>query len=345
MAVGHLDTLLDYENHTDDHDISVAPGEGNYPISIFIDKQSEVLAFPTPYCGQAKVLARKIHVSYAIECKSELRRKDRRVASHVPNLFFKVKKLQMKQIIDKSNICLRKTKLKKRFTAKELKSSSALDTIIKFDDGYRVFKEIRGTPPYWEKAKRDIFAMIRQLGLPTWFASFSAAETKWEHLLKILGRTVRGKNYTSDDLKNLTWQDKTSLIREDPVTCARHFDYMVHHFIKDVLKSSLSPVGKLVDYFFKVEFQHRGSPHIHMLMWIENAPTLGGNTNEEIGNFVDRYVTCTKVVNDENLQELVERQEHKHSRTCKKKKKNATFCRFHFPQPPMRDTAILDPRR
>ena len=118
---------------------------------------------------------------------------------------------------------------------------------------------------------------------------------------------------------------------------------MVHHFIKDVLKSSLSPVGKLVDYFFKVEFQHRGSPHIHMLMWIENAPTLGGNTNEEIGNFVDRYVTCTKVVNDENLQELVERQEHKHSRTCKKKKKNATFCRFHFPQPPMRDTAILDP--
>ena len=60
MAVGHLDTLLDYENPTDDHAISVAPGEGNYPISIFIVKQSEVLAFPTLYCGQAKVLARKM---------------------------------------------------------------------------------------------------------------------------------------------------------------------------------------------------------------------------------------------------------------------------------------------
>jgi hypothetical protein len=27
--------------------------------------------------------------------------------------------------------------------------------------------------------KKDVFAMIRQLGLPTWFGSFSSADTKW----------------------------------------------------------------------------------------------------------------------------------------------------------------------
>ena len=34
---------------------------------------------------------------------------------------------------------------------------------------------LRGSPPYLEKAKRDLFAMIRQLGSATLFCSFSSA--------------------------------------------------------------------------------------------------------------------------------------------------------------------------
>ena len=41
--------------------------------------------------------------------------------------------------------------------------------------------------------------MIRQLGNPTWFCSFSAAETRWVHLLKILGRLVENKEYSDSD--------------------------------------------------------------------------------------------------------------------------------------------------
>lgn len=33
--------------------------------------------------------------------------------------------------------------------------------------------------------------MIRQLGLPTWFGSFSSADTKWIDLLRILGKLVK----------------------------------------------------------------------------------------------------------------------------------------------------------
>jgi hypothetical protein len=30
------------------------------------------------------------------------------------------------------------------------------------------------------------------------------------------------------------------------------------------------------DYFLRIEFQHRGSPHAHILLWLENSTTLEG---------------------------------------------------------------------
>lgn len=67
--------------------------------------------------------------------------------------------------------------------------------------------------------------MIRQLGPATLFCSFSSAETKWIHLLRILGKLVDNKEYSDTELENLNWEEKSRLIQSDPVTCARHFDF------------------------------------------------------------------------------------------------------------------------
>ena len=101
--------------------------------------------------------------------------------------------------------------------------------------------------------------MIRQLGTPTWFCSFSAAETRWTHLLKTLGRIVEKKEYSDNEIKEMTWEQKSNLIQKDPVTCARNFEHMVQLFICDVLKSSVMPIGEIADYFDRIEFQRRGA--------------------------------------------------------------------------------------
>ena len=46
--------------------------------------------------------------------------------------------------------------------------------------------------------------MICQLGNPTWFCSFSAAETRWTHLLKTLCRILEKKEYSDDEINNMT---------------------------------------------------------------------------------------------------------------------------------------------
>ena len=181
--------------------------------------------------------------------------------------------------------------------------------------------------------------MIRQLGNPTWFCSFSAAETRWIHLIKILGRLIDNKDYTDDEVTQMTWQKKSELIQKDPVTCARNFEHMVQLFIHDFIKSSCQPIGEVVDFFYRVEFQQRGSPHIHGLFWIKNAPEYGRDCDEDIIKFVDSYISCK--ADSDDLSELVNLQRHKHSKTCKKK--GRAICRFNFPLPPMPRTMILEP--
>ena len=153
-----------------------------------MDKDSEYLSFPSIFCGKQRCEnnERKVPVSYSTVAKWELRCQDRRAANSVPNIFYKLKKLQIKQIQDSACISLRKCKTKgKKYTAGELKSEDSLNKLVHLDEGFRVLKNLRGSPPSFEKCKKDLFAMIRQLGNPTWFCSFSAAETKWSHLLKV----------------------------------------------------------------------------------------------------------------------------------------------------------------
>ena len=260
----------------------------------------------------------------------------------VENIFFKTKKLQMKILLGQSQVALRKCQGNgSTITAGQLKQPGAIDNIIHHDQGFKFLRALRGSPPYFEKAKKDIFAMIRQLGPASLFCSLSSAETQWIHLLRILGKLVDKKTYTNNELENLNWEDRCRLIQADPVTCARHFDYQVNQFINNFLLSKTAPLGKIADWFYRVEYQQRGSPHIHMLIWLENAPTFGVDFDCDVVKFIDKIITCEKPTQDSDLLALVNRQVHRHSHTCRKKSKNV--CRFNYPQPPMRSTKILYP--
>lgn len=145
--------------------LSVAPGENNTPLSIFQDRYSEFLAFPAIYCGQSRPdnASRFVPLHYSTICKWELRNIDRRCATCIPNLFYKLTKLQIKQIQDKVMLAIPKCKMKgKKYTAAQFLDSQTAQSIVKLNEGYQVLGTLRGSPPYWERAKTYIFAMINQ---------------------------------------------------------------------------------------------------------------------------------------------------------------------------------------
>ena len=86
--------------------------------------------------------------------------------------------------------------------------------------------------------------------------------------------------------------------------------------------SDIARVGKMVDWFYRVEYEQRGSPHIHMLIWLQNAPVYGVGKDEDVAAYIDSIISCSKPQDDEELLDLVNKQTHRHSHTCRKKSKN-----------------------
>ena len=139
----------------------------------------------------------------------------------------------------------------------------------------------------------------------------------------------------------MNWDEKCRLIQSDPVTCARHFDYQISQFLTSFLYSNAQPLGDMSDWFYRVEYQQRGSPHIHMLIWLKEASVFGVDDDDLVTDFIDQIINCQWPVDKRELQKLVIRQIHSHSYTCRKKSKNE--CRFNYPQPPMSTTEIVYP--
>jgi len=79
--------------------------------------------------------------------------------------------------------------------------------------------------------------------------------------------------------------------------------------------------GHLLDFFFVIEFQSRGSQHDHGLLWVTNAPIYGLDSNNAIENFVDKYTSCD---NNKLTPNLCEAKTHCHKKTCRKQ--NQVIC-------------------
>ena len=83
--------------------------------------------------------------------------------------------------------------------------------------------------------------------------------------------------------------------------------YRLQTFFQTFLKSRAQPIGELVDYAIRIEFQARGSPHAHTILWIKDSPKLDQDPDEEVCSFKDRYVWCQIPENDVDLADMVRR--------------------------------------
>lgn len=129
--------------------------------------------------------------------------------------------------------------------------------------------------------------MVRQLGVFTFFITLSAAESHWMELLKILKKTV--DNEDVDDVSGLSFEEKSRLVRSDPITCALYFNHRFKELKKTWMKTTEGPFGnhKINFTYHRIEFQHRGSPHVHMIVWLENAPIFDPGDVNCFTDFVD----------------------------------------------------------
>ena len=332
------------DNYFDDI-ISCAPCEGNSPVALLNNESNEAKCFPRLFPSGQRTYhdTRNIKLTLGRYFLNRLLHVDNRFAQNTDYIFFAQCLYEMQQIISSVSIALRKgTDKKDDFTqvkVSDLKDASKIGHLLKSNEGYKFLKNVRGTPAYWQSIQKDILAMVRQLGKPTWFASFSSADMRWPEIMETLLIQTRDRRKFSE----LEWADKCNLLKSNPVTVARMFDQRFHSFMKQVILSESHPIGKVKDYFYRIEYQKRGSAHAHVLFWCEDTPQLGIDKDEEVSRYIDKYISCSipSELEDPELHEIVNSvQIHskRHSKSCQKK---GTKCRFNFPRPPSERTFII----
>ena len=315
----------------------LAPGQDKKPIS-FTTPHADALANPKIFAGHDFTA----EISLTSRIKSEIRRSDRR--SCEPKRLLDLANQKIQNLVSANiNVFMKLIKTNAKLTAEKVLSAGFVYDAIRHDVGYKVLKQIRLTPAYLAEDRKKIFAFIRNKGKPTFFFTLSAAERWWPELMQMLAKVLDNKTLTLEEALNIEDNTKTDYIRRDPVTCALYFDFKFRAML-NYLGAKAGPFGKycLEDYYYRIEFQLRGSPHAHCFLWLKDAPDYdesGPKSRKKCIEFIDQFITCQYV--EENPFMAVQR--HKHTHTCNKGEKNKIKCRFDYPIPVMPKTMILDP--
>lgn len=125
-----------------------------------------------------------------------------------------------------------------------------------------------GTRPYWSDASRKLKAQIRDPNCksPHLFFTVSAADIQWpdlhQHMPPYPG--------TPPENEQEAYRIRLANLNANPAIAAYYFQKRWEIFYEEVVKPQLD----VVDHWWRFEWQHRGSSHIHGFLWLRNAPSV-----------------------------------------------------------------------
>ena len=329
MFVDEVPTLPVREDKTS---FSIAPGEGKKLISKRLEHMHQ-LAFPKifPYGECSLEIDRKVKLTTRRYYNSLILRQNSRCTSS-EFIFYALDRIESEQLQSSINF-----QSNKGF-AGDLQRKG-IEEALRSNKAWTVFKQVRTTPGYWDTAKKEVMAMITQRGPFSFFLTFSANDLNWVTPIKLVAAQA-GVKLSDEEVKSMPFLERVKWINKNPAAVTIYLYDVFHRLMFEfILKTKV--FGKVSDYVVKVEFQQRGTPHIHLILWVEDAPTPGVDSDEKVVEFIDKYITSSIPRNENDpLYHLVTTcQVHKCLKTkCRSKKK--VLCKYGFPRLPSDSTCI-----
>jgi len=145
-------------------------------------------------------------------------------------LFFAQFIIEQKKVSDSINIALKKVH-GQPVTASHIRSSvQTLRNLICQDQAYLFLRQIPGTPPYWQRFMYEVVAVVKQLGIPTWFMTLFCADLRWPELFQIIFRMQR-KDITDDEVEALSYDEKCKILNLNSVRTSAKSNILCYQII------------------------------------------------------------------------------------------------------------------
>ena len=168
---------------------TLAPGQGKKTVSVLNDEYCEELGhphlFPTGTFGYK--VQRNVPLSPVKYFNQSLLNYTQKFASDSDYIFFAHSVMQRIYLNNQINIAMRKVSantLTAGMLSKNFKNT--VKEFIAHDNAYAFMNTIKGTPAYWKKFQCEVLAMVKQLGVPTFFLTLSSADLRWNDLVTII---------------------------------------------------------------------------------------------------------------------------------------------------------------
>lgn len=309
------------------------PSSNSQPVNTLDLVSGEEMAFPWlfPFGINGFKHPREVHINPSMYFKHRLYNKNPQFRRNLTYLLHSCVSYNMSLLKNEIGIYMRICNNKgDRITANDVQSPGSFSQNL-FENSYMFMKNIKGTVAYFRNALYNLLSMLRYLGPPTIFMTLSADDNHWTELGMCLN--------------NLTYEDAyaqstfSSNMREDPLMTSIHFNRRFKFLLNDIILKNEMPFGQVTDYFGRIEFQNRGSPHIHMFLWVKDFPTEINSQNKQFFiDYIDKTIHANIPHGDSELKNYVTRfQTHSHSKYCQK---GHSKCRFKFPHPVSSETSI-----
>ena len=95
---------------------------------------------------------------------------------------------------------------------------------------------IKGTPAYWKTFLKEFLVIVKRLGLPTLNLTLSCADLRWNGLVSLVFKIIiNNLNLSEEEVQNLPYQERCKFLNMNPVLVARHFQFRVDVFFKEIL--------------------------------------------------------------------------------------------------------------
>ncbi|KAK3921767.1 hypothetical protein KUF71_010943 [Frankliniella fusca] len=335
------------------------------PISEMVNSHYIVKAFPTlfPYgIGDVSdVINERITARQYFQYLMDFL--DGRFASHKIFPYFAWNSVMRWECLTKGTVYMKKHPEMKKMNIALLKE--LMLTNNKFGRDVMVYSSsIRSTRNFWFTRSAELQDMVNQIDLPTIFFTLTSADFHWPRLYDLL------KEFERTEISNESERHK--LMFNNPKICSDYFYQVAEKYINDIMIAQF----KVKDHWYRYEWQLRGSPHVHGVLWLNDAvnvhelQTKFNEVKDKIIEYFDKLVSCQNpntdyILTSEHpcrtriedildpdddfaaLVNTVQRHTQCSIKTCLKKDKAGTMkCKYNFPKP-LREKSeiVMSPRK
>ena len=391
-------TVVMTDTNPEDRAVTLAPGEDQTPEHVLSSHDWDIKAFPClnnpDGSNGLSDPTRPEKLRPGQYSEQRVLNVDQRFAKSPTYTYALVSYLEKRQISSNTNLS---------FTTGHQVTAADGKASFHVQDPWTVLGGIKNSPKFWRQKKADFIAKLNSYGPFQWFFSLSCAEKRWPNnfttilrdLPDVIGIVHEVNSKTKEEVITINSRElgpipmedyidqlsgkQYKLVSDNIVTTTRNFDQRLKAFIKNIVMGKDNPMNVLM-YTYRVEFQRRGAPHAHGVIWMDMAkierlipgltkaftklrhgtgikdPALPTVTSPKLDKYlellndakpltkmIDMFTTCSLhpgTVGDDVVEIVQEVNKHCHTKTCKKR---GTHCRFNYPKLPSEETVICQP--